>query len=257
MTALIITMNVLEKILFFLSAPKCVHCGAGLTIKESALCEKCRAEYELFKERNCSLCGKMLYHCSCSTKFLDSHFIHKHIKVFRYKPGEENPANTLIYRLKRVKRSDIVRFLADDLTKAISASITVDSNTIITAVPRRKSERAKYGMDHAALLGRAVAKRLSVRYQDLLISKAKIAQKKATNKEERIKNAEFKLKRENLDLSGKTVIIVDDIVTTGASIGGAAFNIKTLTPKKIYGASVAIAYKDDYKPFLTDDRFGK
>ena len=53
------------------------------------------------------------------------------------------------------------------------------------------------------------------------------------------------------------MIIIDDIVTTGASLGAAAFNIYSLGPKRIYGASVAIAYKDTYREFSKDDRFSK
>ena len=215
------------------------------------------SEYTDYKERNCSICSRPLYNCDCSSKYLDAHFIHKHIKVFRYIAGESSPANQLIYKLKRENRRDIVNFLAAELANSISQSVKIDKNTVFTCVPRRKQAKIQYGMDHAENLAKAIAKIFNTKYFSLLKSQAKSAQKKSDNIEERIENAKFKLKHKNLDLTGKTVVIIDDIVTTGASMGAASFNIKTLTPKKIYGASIAIAYKDNYRPPVLGDRFYK
>ena len=248
-------MNLFNKILFLISVPRCASCKERLTSKEFALCEKCKKEYLDIKSRNCSICSRPLHLCDCTSEHLDSHFVHKHIKVFRYKAGETNPANELIYRLKRDNRRDIVRFLASELTDSIKASVSVDENTVFTCVPRRRKAKVKYGTDHAECLAKNVAKNFSVPYISLLKSKAKYAQKKSDSREKRVENAKFKIKNEKIDLSEKTVIIIDDIVTTGASLGAAAFNIKTLSPKRIYGASIAIAYKDSYKPFSREDRF--
>lgn len=255
MTAHLIDMNFLDKILFYVSVPKCVFCGERLEIEESALCSKCKSIYFDSKERQCSVCLKPLYYCTCPNHYLESHFIHKHIKVFRYLPGEETPGNTLLYKLKRDNRRDVIKFLADELTKSISESVKIDENVIFTSVPRRRAAKVKYGFDHAKMLAIATAKNFGAEYRALLKSKAKTAQKKADSPEMRMENAVFKLKGKNTDLTNKTVIIIDDIVTTGASLGNAAFNIKTLLPKKIIGASVAIAYRDKYVPFSKEDRF--
>ena len=255
MTAQFIIMKFLDKVLFFISVPKCASCKERLNYGDKGLCNSCLEKYKDSKKRNCSICAKVLSNCSCTNKYLDSHFIHKHIKVFRYEAGEETPGNMLIYRLKRDNRSDIVDFLASELSEAIKSSVEINENTIITSVPRRRAEKLKYGIDHAQLLAKRVSKNLCVTYRSLLISKSKKPQKKTRSSEERLGNAKFKLKNENADLSGKTVILIDDIVTTGASMGSCAFQIKALMPKKIIGASLAIAYKDSYVPFSTTDRF--
>lgn len=250
-------MKLFEKILFFISVPRCVYCGEKLELDDRALCKKCKEIYEDKKERNCSICSKPLYSCDCTSKYLDSHFVHKLIKVYRYKAGEKSPNNELIYRLKRENRRDTVNFLAEELSSAIKRCLTPDENTIITYVPRRKRAIIKYGIDHSKALAKAISKNLSVEYKPLLTSKAKHAQKKSENTEQRIENAKFKLKNDKLSLKAKTVILVDDIVTTGASMGAAAFNIKTLTPKRIVGATIAVAYKDFYLPPSSEDRFYK
>jgi competence protein ComFC len=145
-------------------------------------------------------------------------------------------------------------FLTDELSSAIDNSLIIDKSVVFTNVPRRKKEANKYGLDHAAALSKSLAKHYSAQYYQPLVAKSKLPQKKTVG-EERIKNARFKIKRNAKELDGKTVIIVDDVVTTGASMGTCATLLKALGAKKIIGAVISIAYKDRYTPFSNDDRF--
>jgi competence protein ComFC len=47
-------------------------------------------------------------------------------------------------------------------------------------------------------------------------------------------------------LKGKTVIVVDDVVTTGSSLAACASLIRGMGTRKIIGATLSIAYKDSY-----------
>lgn len=243
-----------NNLFFYLSAPRCVGCKERLSKSDLALCPDCLREYREIKLRNCSICSKTLDFCSCTNRYLDSHYVHKLVKVFRYVQRDGLPSNNLIYSLKRDNRSDVLEFLTNELSEAILNSIKDRSELVFINVPRRRSEAKRYGIDHAKLLATSLSKRFSAEYYQPLISKSKIAQKKTTG-EERIKNAQFSLKKKAKDLKGKTVIIVDDIVTTGASMGACATLLRALRPKKIIGATVSIAFKDAYVPLSKDDRF--
>ena len=193
----------------------------------------------------CSICFKTLSECSCPNKFLDAHYIHKLIKVFRYSPEANLPTNNLIYSLKKDNRTDVIDLLSDELVVAIKNSIKDPQSYIFTSIPRRKKSIIKYGIDHAAVLSKAVAKKLEADYVPLLKSKSKKEQKKSKSREERLKNAVFELKDEKAELIEKKVIIVDDIVTSGASMASAAMNIKSTGAKSVVGAVLSIAYKDE------------
>lgn len=238
-------MKLIKNILFYLSAPKCVACGERLLKDELALCKECKKEYDNAIKRNCSLCARPIYECTCTTSHLDAHYVHKHIKVFRYRPEADLPTNKLIYSLKRDNRDDVLQFLSEELASSIATALPDTSALVFTSVPRRRAAKIKYGIDHAALLSSRVARKLGAKYQKTLISRAKNEQKLSKNREERMKNARFDYLNKHIDLSGKTVVIVDDVVTTGASVSVAATLLKGAGAKRIIGASLAIAYNDN------------
>ena len=229
--------------LFYLSVPKCVCCREILEKEDVALCTKCVAEYNNLKKWDCSFCKKPLYECLCTNDYLKAHYVKKLVKVFRYIHRDPLPTNNLIYSLKRDNREDVLAYLSNELCTAISASIKDPENYIFTSVPRRREAIRKYGIDHAALLAKRVAKLLGAEYIPLLRSKAKSAQKKMSGKE-RIENARFEYLKNTPDVSNKRIILVDDIVTTGSSMAGCAMLIRGLGAKEIVGAAISIAFRD-------------
>ena len=248
-------MRLLDTLLYYISVPKCTKCRKRLMKDELALCTECKKEYANLLRRNCSICAKPLYECTCTNEYLDSHFVHKVIKIWRYRAGETNAANSLIFSLKKDNRRDVLKYLSDELASAVLNSIKINDNYIVSSVPRSEKSLVKYGIDQSEELGKALAKILGLKYVKLLKSTAKRQQKHAESREERFKNVEMNVIKRAPDISGKNVILVDDVITTGASMSHAATHIKGLGAKKIIGAALAIAYKDTYVQFESGDRF--
>ena len=239
-------MNIIKKLLFYVSVPKCVSCGERLDINDRGVCSLCLKEYKIQKLRECSVCSKVLSRCTCTNDYLKTHYVKKLVKLFRYVGNdinEESPSNMLVYSMKRDNREDVLCFLSDELCDAIRHNLNINEEYIVTSVPRRKKAIKRYGIDHAKLLAKAVAKRLGIPYYALLKSTAKAPQKKMHGFE-RIKNAEFDYKLRIPDIKNRRVIIIDDVVTSGASMGRCAMLIQALKPKEIVGAALSIAYRD-------------
>lgn len=245
-----------DKLFFYLSVPKCVCCKEKLALGKRALCDKCYDAYILSKKRKCSVCFKVLPECSCANEYLDSRFVHKLYKLFRYaRPaydGELIASNELIYNVKRDKRRDLIDLISDEMIGVLASAIK-KREYIITSVPRQRSRVIKYGFDHSESIARAISQKLGIPYVKYLKSGAKVAQKK-TNGEERRENARFYPIRE-VDLRGKSIILFDDIVTTGASMGACAMQLKALGAREIIGAAIAVAFSDKYVPFLKTDSY--
>ncbi len=235
--------ELMDRVLFALSVPKCVCCHKRLDYGDKALCPKCSAKFEEFKSRNCSRCARLLHKCDCSNEFLEGHFVRRVIKCFRYLDRDEaTPGNSLIYSLKRDNRSDVLERCTDELAEAIRSSVDNPEEFVFTNVPRRRSAIIEHGIDHSQLLARSLAKRLGGKYISLMRSNARKPQK-SLERTDRMRNARFYLIRKP-DLKGKSVIIVDDIITSGASISVAASLVRSLGAKNIIAASLAIAYRD-------------
>ena len=160
------------------------------------------------------------------------------------------PSNYLIYSLKQDNRDDVLDFLSDELVEALNASIEINSTDyVITNVPRRRKAIIDFGYDHSKDLAVLVARKLKIQYVEILASKSKKAQKTLYG-HDRVVNAKFEYKcKDNFSLKGKNVILVDDIVTTGASMTNSATLIKGLRPKQIIGACLGTAYKEKYIDF--------
>jgi len=231
---------------YYLTVPRCVCCGEPLSVDERALCEECRLSYENMKDRTCSLCFSAIRECTCPCHFLDTHYVHKLIKVTRYVRGDADvPSNALVYALKQDHRDDIFSFIADDMATSIRASGIPTEDALFIGVPRRTRAIRHFGFDHAAILASYLAKRLGGKSLRLLRSDSKRAQKEMHGIE-RLENIRIRtrFRYRRTDLSGKRIFLIDDIVTTGASMGITAMHLRGMGAKRIVGVCFSIAYMD-------------
>ena len=207
------------------------------------MCPECYKLFTEFATRNCARCAKVLNECNCSNTFLESHFVKKVIKCYRYINHDEiTPSNSIIYSLKHDNRRDVLELTSDLLIRAINNSMNDISEYIVTNIPRRKAAIIEYGMDHSALLAKEIARKSGAEYISFFKSNAKREQKSLDSLERR-RNADFTMINE-MDLSGRRVIIIDDIITSGASMANAASLLRSLGCRDITAACLAIAYKD-------------
>ncbi len=112
-------------------------------------------------------------------------------------------------------------------------SLSVQTVTIMPSDPARIRNR---GFDHTAIIGREVARLLNIDYSRLLVRRKKHHQV-GQNRELRLnqaKNAYFATR----SLSGKSVLLLDDVITSGATmLAGAQALVDT--GHKVYAAAAA------------------
>lgn len=235
----------IDGLLRLLFPPKCPACGTLLLPEEDVMCQGCFADYKAAKERACPQCLKPMHECTCPNRFLDRHGVHKVIKLFTYRPGEpDQVCNRLIFRLKRCDSEATIKFLADNLAKEIKTQMEDGKRYAIVGVPRSKSAIRRYGGDHVQLLCRALAARLQIPNICAVRRIGREGAQKKKNYRERMSSARISYEsNSSVDLCGYRVILVDDIVTSGATLAACAAAVRKCGARQIVAAVIGSSYR--------------
>ena len=187
------------------------------------LCEVCTSKFEEEKQRACVSCGLTAQLCRCVPENIRSSGCNTLLKIGFYDPDDEGVTERLILTQKDYKNQRTTRFIADQLTASLRACLINSqisiSNVIITYAPRSRAAVNEKGFDQAENLAKLCAKRLGCQFLKLLARNSRGKQQKELDRAERSENAKrtYEMKQSDL-LTKATVVIVDDIVTTGASL---------------------------------------
>jgi ComF family protein len=204
--------------LFFV--PKCAGCEERLPPNPSVcLCPACLSIYNLETTKECAKCAKVMSECSCSTENLEKAKILRLAKLTVYLPhSNDYVVNKMIFKLKKKSEYHLVEFLSNQLASTIKSVIKPNESYIVTYAPRSKKAISKYGYDHMEILSRKTAELLGLKWAKLLKRDSNVEQK-TLSYNERMKRISISYEnKKNVDIKGKSVILLDDIVTSGATL---------------------------------------
>jgi competence protein ComFC len=150
-----------------------------------------------------------------------------------------NPALKRILRQFKYGRS---RALKDELTDLMlkAAKFYLASGAQILAIPMTAERKRERGFNQAELLAKTLAEKVNLRFEDGLVKIKKTKpQAEIKNREERLKNVKGVFGLKSGFNPDKTVILIDDISTTGATLSEAGRVLKKAGAKNIIGLVVA------------------
>ena len=128
-------------------------------------------------------------------------------------------ARKVVLGLKYRNRRQVARHLAGLVVNAIVATGDQRHVDIVTWAPTSDARRRSRGFDQGELVARHVARQLGVPCRRLLVRSGASTTQTGRSRVERLQGPEF-LARPGLD--GRRVIVIDDVVTTGATLRAAA-----------------------------------
>ena len=216
-------MKLIYGILNLLFPPKCVLCGSVLKDGEQDLCKVCRVEAPLFPNRKRKL------------QFLDSF-----AAVWYYEKNIRRSLLRFKFYGKRSYAKSYGRLLAMELLNEHP-----DGFDILTWVPISPLRKLRRGYDQVELIAKAVGTELGVEPVPLLKKiRSNPPQARISGEARRRANVlgVYAL-REDAAVHGKKIVLLDDILTTGATMGEAARVLLTAGAKEIHGAAVAAVRK--------------
>lgn len=216
-------MRMLAYLWGLLFPPKCVLCGSVLKDGEQDLCKVCRVEAPLFPNRKRKL------------QFLDSF-----AAVWYYEKNIRRSLLRFKFYGKRSYAKSYGRLLAMELLNEHP-----DGFDILTWVPISPLRKLRRGYDQVELIAKAVGTELGVEPVPLLKKiRSNPPQARISGEARRRANVlgVYAL-REDAAVHGKKIVLLDDILTTGATMGEAARVLLTAGAKEIHGAAVAAVRK--------------
>ena len=212
-------MKLLDLLLCLLFPPKCVLCGKLLQARQTDLCHNCRIHAPIAPMPHKKL------------RYLD-----RWTAVWYYEGDVRNSIIRFKFRNARSYAQAYGRILSMELLKAEMTDF--DSLSWIPASSLRRFVR---GYDQCELLAQAVAAELNIQPQPLL-KKVRHNRPQSRIRNDAARRANVLGAYRVIDpkiVSGKRILLLDDVITTGATAGECARMLRLSGAKSVNCAAVA------------------
>lgn len=222
----------------------CDLCGTEV-FDGSNLCRKCAAEVELNNKTVCPVCGRKTARAEiCLECKAEAPLFKRATSAIIYSDGGAR----LILKFKRGAKY-LKNYLGNLMAEKAKKLPACDC---VTYVPITKKRRRERGYNQGELLAEVVAQRLELPLVHALIKKRDTDDQKSLSKRERTDNLKgcFEV-TERQKIKGKRVLLVDDVLTTGATAEEVSRKLLSCGASEVYLVTAASV---EYKPFRPDER---
>ncbi len=231
--------RVKEWLLNLLYPRRCPMCDRLLSRSEMYVCNVCAAQVQVAREPYCMKCGKPLAQEEaeyCRDCLCHPHVFDRGRTLFVY----EGPLKKSIYRFKYAGRKEYAEAYAYFAERELGDFIRQVKPDALIPVPLHRNRYRKRGYNQAELFAKALGRRLGIAVKAKLVRRTKntLPQKELdiTARQNNLKKA-FKLCRNDVKLN--TIIIIDDIYTTGSTIDALSEEFRRVGVQQIYFLAIS------------------
>jgi ComF family protein len=212
----------------------CVSCGKY----GQYLCATCAGEIELLKTPTCFYCGKISVGAkTCpNCKKREKTQLLAIIPAVRYDIG---PVKEIIHQLKYCGVSELAEILGEIIYQKIK-DLDFGKDILLVPVPLNIKKKNIRGYNQAELLAKYLSNRLGAQFADVLVRNRNTASQTTLHRRERLLNLENAFTYIDANsIKDKTVLLIDDVATTGATLSECARVLIDAGAKKIIGLVAA------------------
>ena len=244
-------MNIRELAVRLLCVHKCASCRTILSQENfhDALCPKCMEIYRRAKTESCSQCLRSAIECTCQPKMLSASGSLCLCKLFFYQADKAAEAqNKLVYFLKHQPNKRVEKFVAQDLSTILSRELlalgieNARNEAVIVPLPRGRKALIENGFDQSDRICRMLSEHMDIPFVPAIRRRSGGKEQKKLTAEQRKKNMKSLMlcnEKYAEDVKGKYVILLDDVVTTGASMSSCLPILRKMGAKGVVGCALA------------------
>jgi ComF family protein len=224
-------MRFTAALLDLLFPPRCLGCRR----LGSYFCSRCAATVHPLEDPFCPSCSRVV-----DPAFASCRCAYPPLRYARAAGAFDGPLRDAIHRFKYQGMSAGADALAMLLRPAIAPLAAPDILLVpLPLHPRRLRER---GYNQAALLAHALVRDGSLRVEDDALRRVKATRAQVTlGARERARNMAGAFAADPTRCAGQTLLLIDDVCTTGATLRSAAQALRTAGAREVYAAVLAAA----------------
>lgn len=201
----------------------CDRCRRATRKLEEPLCPRCGAEVESARRRD----------CGCRARL-------KHLARIRSYAAYDGPLERALHRFKYRRR----RALAEPLALLLAERLAVDgvAGEAITWVPLGARRRRQRGYNQAELLSRALARLTGLPLLDGELKRVRETPPQVgLDRARRLTNVASAFAYSGASIGGRSLLLLDDVATTGATLDACAAALKAAGSGPVFGFTLARA----------------
>lgn len=211
----------------------CAGCSKSLLKNEKVICIDCRAsmprtDFHTFRENPVHKLFRGRTRVESSTSLL----------YFNKGAGVQQ----MLHQLKYKGNTELGEELGNELGSALKDSAYFQGIDAVMPVPLHPKKEKARGYNQSMLIAKGVANTLQVEASKNLVRKTNSGSQTRKSRYERWENVETAFAIQNPEkLKGKHILLIDDVVTTGATIEACVNELLKLDGTKVSVATLACA----------------
>jgi len=222
------------KVLFDFFLPRlCITCNVKLNSYNETICPECYLKLEVTSSERIQN--------EFDRKFKQNSLIKDFSSAFVFRDKSE--IQKLIHSLKYNQNFPVGKYLGKKTAEILYNKIISWEPDIIIPIPLHSLRKAERGFNQASEIAKGISEKVNIPHKSRIIKR-----KRFTNTQTKLSLQERKINisgaftiRQKKYIKNKNIILVDDVITTGATISECAKLLSDNGAKNIYAVSAAIA----------------
>lgn len=225
--------NYLTELFDFILPRFCPGCRNKLTVSEDTVCNNCLSKIKIAEPEFIT----SEYHRKYAAKNLISDFT----SLYIFEKDKE--LQHIIHALKYDKKFQIGIFLGRSLGKHFKSQFQSWNINLIIPIPLHHLKKAERGFNQSYYIAKGISKATNIPVKARIVKRVRFTQSQTTmtlkEREENVEGA-FKVQKPE-KLKGKNVLLIDDVMTTGATINECGRVLLNAGANRVYASTAALA----------------